>query len=132
MNRFCFVGFIGADPEVKKTKDKQVFANFPLYVRRNFKNDEGEYESDVFRISVSGKRAEFVRDYFKKGMCVFVEGQIRNSSTEDDDGEVHYYTNYYADSVGFAGNSKSSLEDYDDDEDEDEHSTKRSTGRRKK
>lgn len=62
------------------------FAKFSIAVQQNFKGKDDQYGADFPKISASGKTAEFIEKYFKKGELVTIQGSIRTSKYENKDG----------------------------------------------
>lgn len=50
-----------------------------LAVGRNYKNDEGIYETDFIECTLVDNIAEKVMDYCSKGDCVGVRGRLENN-----------------------------------------------------
>lgn len=86
MNLVVHKGRLVADPEVKIFDDGSKVCNFRLAVRRDFKNRDGEYESDFFNYSVGGHSADFMENYGRKGRMVLVSGALRSRPYTDKDG----------------------------------------------
>ncbi|MBO7691483.1 MAG: single-stranded DNA-binding protein, partial [Methanobrevibacter sp.] len=68
--------------------DRKVVRN-SIAVRRDFKNKDGEYDTDFFDFSVWGSQAEFIEKYAKKGDKISIIGKLQNNNYEDEQG-VHY------------------------------------------
>lgn len=62
-----------------------------IAVDRDYKNKNGEYETDFINIEVFGKSAEFASNYIEKGNLVTVNGRLRIDKYEKD-GQTVYYT----------------------------------------
>jgi single-strand DNA-binding protein len=103
MNRVILMGNICADPEMRTTDSGKSACNFRIAVRRNYKNANGEHESDFLTCKAYGGTADFVNKYFVKGSKIIVEGTIQTSSWTKDDGSKGYATDIIVSSVEFAG-----------------------------
>ena len=82
LNHITLVGFIGKDPEQKKTRSSQKnFLAFSLATQESWKVD-GEWQSrtDWHRVVVFGKYAEAITGIFHKGDHVLVEGTLVSST----------------------------------------------------
>lgn len=86
MNFVVQKGRMTADPEVKVFDNDSKICNFRIAVRRNFKNAEGEYESDFFNCTAGGHTADFVEKYGRKGRMCLVSGALRQRNYTDKDG----------------------------------------------
>ena len=73
---------------------------FSLAVDRDFKNAQGEKETDFINIVVWRQLAELCANYLSKGKLAAVEGRMQNSNYEKD-GVKHYRTEVVADNVQF-------------------------------
>ena len=78
MNLVVHKGRLVADPEMKVFEDGSKVCNFRLAVRRDFKNRDGEYESDFFNYAAGGPSADFMEKYGRKGRMVLVQGALRS------------------------------------------------------
>ena len=112
MNKFQFLGNITKEIELKELESTKI-ATVNIAVQRRFKNANGEYESDFFRVTVFGNQAEFVSKYFKKGNKVLFVGHIQNRKYELN-GETRYTTDYVAEEVYFGGSrqAETKVDDY--------------------
>lgn len=86
MNLVVQKGRMTADPEVKIFEDGSKVCNFRIAVRRNFKNAEGEYDSDFFNCAAGGHTADYVEKYGRKGRMCLVNGSLRQRNYTDKDG----------------------------------------------
>lgn len=104
MLNVCIVlGRIVNDLEVKQTQSGVACLQFNVAVERNFKNSNGEYDTDFITCVAWKERAEFINRYFGKGKMIAVEGELRSRSYEDKNGTKHYVTEVYVDSASFTG-----------------------------
>jgi single-strand DNA-binding protein len=98
MNTISIVGRTTVDIEVK-TQGETKFATFQIAVRRNFKNSKGEYESDFIPCIISGKPAEILAQYVKKGNKIAVRGALRSQTRTEGEGENATSKTFYSVSV---------------------------------
>lgn len=90
LNSFIIVGRILKKGEVKVVKnalgDKKHFMNIEVSVSRNFKNEDGVYDTDILVIRLVGNVAINANEYCNVGDCVGCKGRIeRVCDTERDD-----------------------------------------------
>lgn len=109
MNKFIGKGRLVNDIELKEIGDDRKVANFRIAIRRDYKNQAGEYESDFFNCSAFGATAQFLADYFKKGQEILLAGHLQNSQWETESGEKRVSTSIIVENVEFCG-SKSNEE----------------------
>ncbi len=105
MNNVCLVGRLTKDPELRNTASGTPVCNFTLAVDRRFKS-ENQPTADFINVVSWSRTAEFVANYFNKGMRVFVVGRIQTRTWEDNDGKKHYATEVVSNEVGFADGKK--------------------------
>jgi len=106
MNKLILKGRISTDIEIKFTQSNKKIAKFSVAVRRDFRNQQGEYESDFFNCSAFGNTAEFLEKYFTKGQEILLIGRLQNRSWETESGEKRYATDVIVDNVEFCGFKK--------------------------
>lgn len=76
MNNVSLIGRLASDPEIRSDKKgENKIARFTVAVDGN-----GSEEADIIRCVAFGKSAEFVEDYFTKGLLVGVTGRIHTGS----------------------------------------------------
>jgi single-strand DNA-binding protein len=94
VNKVILVGNVGKDPEVKYLDNGVAVANFSLATSETYNNKNGEKvtQTEWHNIVVWRKLAEITETYIKKGMQIYIEGQIRTRSWEDKDGVKRYTT----------------------------------------
>ena len=78
LNRIILIGRLTKDPELRYTPSGVAVAKFTLAVDRNFKNQQGEKETDFINIVVWQKQAENVANYLLKGKLAAVEGACKS------------------------------------------------------
>jgi single-strand DNA-binding protein len=102
---FCkvmIIGNLGRDPEMRYTPTGRPVTQFSVAVNQSTKNQQtGEWieETDWFRVSVFGDRAERAAEQLRKGNRVFVEGRFRTREFEGQDGQKRTSLDITADNV---------------------------------
>lgn len=102
MNAVQLLGRFTRDNEFKELGGTSIFRN-NIAVQRNFKNKDGERESDFINIVAFGKTAELLNQYFGKGQQVAVQGRIQTGSYDKEDGTRVYTTDVVVDQFDFVG-----------------------------
>lgn len=102
MNAVQLLGRFTRDNEFKELGSTSVFRN-NIAVQRNFKNKDGERESDFIDVVAFGKTAELLNQYFGKGKQVAVQGRIQTGSYDKEDGTRVYTTDVVVDQFDFVG-----------------------------
>lgn len=91
MNSIVLTGNLTKDIELRHTKNGVAVATFNLGVRRDYKNENGEYESDFPSCIAYKQTAEYLSKYAKKGDKIEVAGRLQ-TRTYEKDGEKRYAT----------------------------------------
>ncbi len=91
MNRVWIIGDIGNAPEVRTTSTGKTQVKMRVAVRRNYRNANGEYESDWLNVVAWGNTANFISKYLHKGDKVSVDGSIQTGSYEKDGHKVYTF-----------------------------------------
>ena len=102
MNAVQLLGRFTRDNEFKELGSTSVLRN-NIAVQRNFKNKDGERESDFINVVAFGKTAELLNQYFGKGQQVAVQGRIQTGSYDKEDGTRVYTTDVVVDQFDFVG-----------------------------
>lgn len=92
MNIITLTGNATKDIELKYTPNGKAIANGSIAVRRDFKNQHGEYETDFINFVSLGKTAEIMANYIKKGDKFGINGRLQIRKWEKDNGEKQYFT----------------------------------------
>lgn len=106
LNRVIIMGRMTHEPAIKLTPDGTSVLTFSVAVDRNFKNQNGEYDTDFISCVAWRQTAEFIGTYFGKGRMIALEGQLRSRTYEDKNGTKHYVTELYVDSASFTGEKR--------------------------
>ena len=102
MNAVQLLGRFTRDNDFKELESTSVFRN-NIAVQRNFKNKDGERESDFINVVAFGKTAELLNQYFGKGQQVAVQGRIQTGSYDKEDGTRVYTTDVVVNQFDFVG-----------------------------
>lgn len=106
MNKIILIGNLTRDPETSTLNNGTTTCKFSLAVKRDFKNENGENETDFFNVTIFGKFAENCGKYLKKGSKCAVVGRLQNNSYEKD-GVKRYVTQIIANEVEFLSSNNS-------------------------
>ncbi|MCL1974649.1 MAG: single-stranded DNA-binding protein [Firmicutes bacterium] len=101
LNRIVLIGRLTRDPELRYTQSGVPVASFALAVDRNFKNAQGERETDFINIVVWRQQAENCAQYLSKGKLAAVDGSLQLRSYTGNDGVKRTVAEVVADSVRF-------------------------------
>ena len=89
-SKLDIIGNVGKDPEMRYTPSGQAVTNFTVAANKSYTNTNGEKVKKTiwFRVSTWGKQAEICNQYVKKGMLVYIEGEL----SADDTGNPRIWT----------------------------------------
>lgn len=110
MNKVILIGRNTKAIELKQTTSGVSVATFSIAVKRNFKNADGEYESDFFNCIAYRNTAELVSKYVGRGDLIAVDGKLQTRNYTDKSGRKVYVTEVIADNVEFLQNKKDKQE----------------------
>lgn len=109
MNKVVLMGRLTRDPELRYTNTSNVpVASFTLAVDRRFVRQGEERKADFINITAWAKTAEFVKNYFFKGMKVAIVGRIQTRSWDDETGKRQFATDVVAEETYFAESKRDS------------------------
>ena len=109
LNKAILMGRLTRDPELKYTQGNLPVVQFTVAVERNYSGNGGERQTDFINIVAWRKTAEFVSQWFTKGMMIIVTGNIQSRRWQDKNGNNRTSIEVVADEVQF-GESKRSRE----------------------
>lgn len=96
INNVVLVGRLTKDPELKHTGSNIAVASFSLAVNRNFKDANGERETDFINCVIWRQQAENLANWTKKGALIGITGRIQTRSYENQQGQRVYVTEVVA------------------------------------
>ncbi|WP_407306101.1 single-stranded DNA-binding protein [Desulfosporosinus sp. SB140] len=99
LNRVVLIGRLTKDPELRYTPTGVAVTNFTLAIDRNYKNAQGERETDFIPCVVYRQLAEFTANYLAKGKMAALDGRIQVRSYTAQDGQKRWVTEVIGDNV---------------------------------
>ena len=106
LNKIFLQGRIVNDIDVKTTPSGASVCTFRIAVDRDFKNQNGEKETDFVTIVAWKGTAEFVYKYFGKGRMIVVDGRLQMRNWTDKDDNKRTSAEVVADHVYFGDSKK--------------------------
>ena len=103
MNKIVLTGRLAQEPDLKRTQNGTEVCTFTVAVQRNFRNANGQYDTDFINCKTFKGQANFVHQYFHKGSWIEVEGALQIHSYEGNDGVKRWMTEVVCDRAGFVG-----------------------------
>jgi single-strand DNA-binding protein len=94
LNKVMLIGNVGAEPEVRATPSGTRVAKVSLATNRVFSDRSGQQQdkTEWHRLTLWDKLADVVERYVHKGDRLYVEGRLEYSQTQDEQGNVKYWT----------------------------------------
>ena len=111
MNKWCGVGRLTKDPEVKLTSSQTQFCNFTIAVDRRFKDANGQRQADFINCVAWKQTAVFIQKYFRKGNRIGICGSIQTRSYDDNNGQRHFVTEVLVEETEFVESNSSQTQD---------------------
>lgn len=105
MNKIILSGNLCKDIDLKYTQNNVPVLSNTIAVRNDFKNANGEYDSQFINFVAYRNNAEFLNKYASKGSKVLLEGRLTNRSYDKQDGTKAYITEVIVDKVELLGSS---------------------------
>ncbi len=94
LNKVMLIGNVGAEPEIRSTASGTRVAKLSLATNRTFPDRSGQQQekTEWHRLTFFGKIVDVIERYVHKGDRLYVEGRIEYSQTQDEQGNVKYWT----------------------------------------
>jgi single-strand DNA-binding protein len=94
LNKVMLIGNVGNDPEIRVTNSGVKVAKVSLATNRSWTDRSGQQQekTEWHRLTLWDRLADIVEQYVHKGDRLYVEGSIEYSQSEDDQGNVRYFT----------------------------------------
>lgn len=103
INNVVLQGKLGKDIDLKYTQSGKSVGSVSIAVTRDFKDANGNRETDWVNLVFWGKTAETVANYFKKGDEILVIGRLQVRNYEDQQGNKKYITEIVVGNFSFPG-----------------------------
>ena len=111
LNKVVLVGRIVKTPELKITETGKKTSKMTLAVPRNYKNMNGEYDTDFLDCTLWTNVAENTSEYCQTGDMVGVKGRLQTRIIQNEDGTKKKRTEIIAERVTFLAQSSSNKEE---------------------
>jgi len=94
LNKVMLIGNVGADPEIRVTASGVKVAKVSLATNRTWTDRGGQQQerTEWHRLNMWDRLADIVEQYVHKGDRLYAEGRLEYSQSEDDKGNVRYFT----------------------------------------
>lgn len=96
INKVILVGNLGADPEIRRLNSGDPVVNLSIATSESWRDKqsgERREKTEWHRVVIfNDALAKVAEQYLKKGMKVYIEGQLQTRSWEDQSGQKKYTT----------------------------------------
>ena len=111
LNQVVLVGRLVKTPELKLTENGKKTSRITLAVPRNYKNMDGEYDTDFLECTLWTNVAENTSEYCQTGDMIGVKGRIQTRIIQNEDGTKKKKTEIVAEKVTFLAQSPNNKEE---------------------
>lgn len=101
VNQIVLVGRIARAPEPRVTETGKLVATLTLAVPRNYKNANGEYDTDFLDCTLWSSVAESTTEYCNTGDMIGVKGRLQTRIVDTPEGVKKRKTEIIAEKVTF-------------------------------
>ena len=109
MNKVILVGNLCKDIQLKYTINGNATMSNTLAIKNDFKNANGEYDSEFVNVVFWKQNAEFLNKYAEKGNKLLVEGRLKTRSYDKQDGTKGYITEVMAEKIEILNTKKKEI-----------------------
>lgn len=108
LNKVFLMGNLTRDPELRYTPQGTAVVAFGMAINRKWTSPTGEAKEEVCFVDVSmfGRRAEVISEYFSKGNPILVEGRLQFQQWESKEGQKRNALKVVAENFEFVGATK--------------------------
>jgi single-strand DNA-binding protein len=110
LNTITICGRICNELELKYTQSGTEVMTFTVACERDFKDGNGEKQSDFIDVVAFKNTATFVNQYFGKGRAIIVNGRLQTRTWQDKDGKNRKAFEVVANNVYFADSKTAAVE----------------------
>lgn len=101
LNQVVLVGKVAEVPVLSHNHDGKPFTNLLLKVDRGWKNSDGDYESDLLKITLWNGVAQSAVDVCHVGAVVGIKGRIQASTIMSKENKPHYLCEIIAEKISY-------------------------------
>ena len=103
LNKMQVIGNLGRDPEMRYTPNGNPVTSFSIATNRAYTDSQGEKheETEWFTVVAWNQLAELCNQYLSKGRRAYVDGRLRSSTWQGQDGQTRFRNEIVAERVLF-------------------------------
>lgn len=106
VNKVIIVGNLGSDPDMRAMPSGTAVTNFNVATNESWKDKQtGEQKdhTEWHRVAMFGRLAEIAAEYLRKGSQVYIEGKLKTSKWQDQNGNDRQKTEIVANEMQMLG-----------------------------
>ena len=107
LNKVILMGRLTRPPELRYTQNQTSVCTFSLAIDRDRKDPNGDRQTDFISCVAWGKQADFVAQWFSKGMLAIVVGRVQSRQWKDQNGNNRTAIEVNCSEVSFGETKKS-------------------------
>ena len=115
LNQVILIGRLVKKPELRVSEGGVNYIKATLAVQSEFKNKDGDYDTEFLEFTAFGKLAENTSKYCDKGSLLNIVGTLNNNVYKDKNGVNHYQLSIIANKVSFLSKTAKKEEKQDGD-----------------
>lgn len=100
-NKVIEIGRLSQEPQLRRTNNNTAVCNFNIAVQETYKDQNGQYPVNYFYCEAWGKIGENIAHYCRKGSKVAVEGRLRQTVRQGQDGKNIYEVRIVVETIEF-------------------------------
>ncbi len=100
-NKVIEIGRLSQEPQLRRTNNNTAVCNFNIAVQETYKDQNGQYPVNYFYCEAWGKVGENIAHYCRKGSKVAVEGRLRQTVRQGQDGKNIYEVRIVVETIEF-------------------------------
>ena len=105
-NLIYLIGRLVRTPEVRQISEDKKITNITVAVPRNYKNVNGDYDTDFFDCILWNGIAETTSNYCKQGDLIGIKGRLQSRIKEDAEGNKRYVIEIVAEKISFLSSKR--------------------------
>jgi single-strand DNA-binding protein len=113
INKVILVGNVGTDPELRHLEDGTAVCSFRFATTVRYKTREGlpSEHTEWHNIVLWRQQAEFAKQYFHVGDCLYLEGSLATRSWDGPDGHKRFRTEIEVDEFRMLDSARNDQDD---------------------
>ena len=92
LNQFLLMGRLGENPRETTTPNGNKVVSLLVACQKEFRNQDGTYDTDFFRVEIWKGLADLATKNLKKGMLVCIRSRLENNNYVNKEGKKVYET----------------------------------------